>query len=488
MFSSTSTVYYEIFVQSFADSNGDGIGDLKGLQNKLDYLQNLGIEAIWLMPIHPSPSYHKYDVTNYYDIHPSYGTLNDFHKLVSEIHQRGLKIIIDFVVNHTSDEHPWFLEAQKGKNNPYRYYYIWIEDKEILDNDPPFHWHSLKNEEGDLLAGEKYYGVFWHKMPDLNLSNPLVQNEIIKIARFWLEEMQVDGFRVDAAKFAIREDQPKENHKWWRYFAEEVRKIKPDVYLVGEVWDGPEIIAPYLHKGFDACFNFRLGDLILKTVNARKDHYQLIQAYTEIIELYKAHNNDFSDATFITNHDLDRVGSVVKQSTNGMKMAASLLFTLPGTPYIYYGEELGMLGKKPDEYIREPFLWDRHKISDQTTWKQPKYSTLENVIPLNEQIKSPHSLYHHYRKWIHFRKINEALKLGEMMPCIEINVSGLLAFFRITKNERLLIIHNLGGRRKRCILPEKFTTFVFATRKAVFIDVSTIELASFSTVILAQHV
>ncbi|MCB0847580.1 MAG: alpha-amylase, partial [Bacteroidetes bacterium] len=189
-------IFYEIFVQSYADSNGDGIGDLPGLTQRLDYLAELGIDAIWLMPVHPSPSYHKYDVVDYYGIHPDYGTMEDFKEFLHQAHQRGLKVILDLVVNHTSHLHPWFIESQKGPDNPYREYYIWrdleevkdeISKKELTtDSDNLTQWHQSGDDP------ERYYGFFWHEMPDLNFDSPKVREEVFKIGEFWLREVGVD--------------------------------------------------------------------------------------------------------------------------------------------------------------------------------------------------------------------------------------------------------------------------------------------------------
>ena len=207
-----NAVAYEIFIQSFADSNGDGIGDFQGATAKLDYLAELGIQAVWLMPIMESPSYHKYDVTNYKSIHPDYGTLEDFEVFVQEAHKRGIKVIIDMIINHTGSDHPWFQEAKKGKDNPYRAYYVWadkdsiadqIAKKEIAqDSDNLQQWHAVDGQTSE----EHYYGYFYGGMPDLNFDSKKVREEIVEIGRFWLEEMDVDGFRLDAAKHIFPDD------------------------------------------------------------------------------------------------------------------------------------------------------------------------------------------------------------------------------------------------------------------------------------------
>jgi len=257
-----NAVTYEIFIQSFYDSDGDSIGDFTGMTQKLNYLQNLGVKGVWLMPMMPSPSYHKYDVTDYRSTHPDYGTLEQFKDFINEAHQRDIKVVIDFVVNHTGADHPWFLESKKGPESEFRDYYVWrkredileeIEKKETsLDSDNITQWHAAEGNE------ELYYGFFWGGMPDLNYDNPAVRKEIFDAGKFWLSEVGVDGFRLDAAKHIFPDDRPEDNHNFWIEFRSEMEKVKPDVYLVGEVWSDAQTVAPYL-KGLPAAFNFDFG-------------------------------------------------------------------------------------------------------------------------------------------------------------------------------------------------------------------------------------
>ena len=200
-----TSFFYSVFVQSFYDSNKDGIGDIEGLTKKLDYLKDLGIEAIWLLPVHPSPTYHKYDIMDYYDIHPDYGSMNDFKTLVEEAHERNIRIIIDLVVNHTSDQHKWFKEALKG-NEKYIDYYVWSNDKELINKEPN-HWHKPIKAKSKKIRNKKYYGFFWHEMPDLNYDNPKVREEIKAIGKYWLQDIGIDGFRLDAIRFTYPEEE-----------------------------------------------------------------------------------------------------------------------------------------------------------------------------------------------------------------------------------------------------------------------------------------
>ena len=240
-------VFYEVFVRSFYDSDGDGIGDFNGLIEKLDYLNDgdpsttgdLGITGLWLMPIFPSPSYHGYDVTNYREINPDYGTLNDFRHFLAEAHSRGIAVILDFPINHTSSQHPWFVESSNPESG-YADWYVWE------DEDPGYGgpwgqqvWHELD--------GRYYYGVFWGGMPDLDFENPDVTMEMVDVSRFWLEEVGVDGFRMDAIKYMVPDGRIQENTvqnlAWLEAYRDELGTIRPDVFVVGEVWDETTRIA-----------------------------------------------------------------------------------------------------------------------------------------------------------------------------------------------------------------------------------------------------
>jgi len=440
-------VNYEIFVRSFADSDGDGIGDFNGITAQLDYLKDLGIGGIWLMPIMPSPTYHKYDVTDYKAIDAEYGTEEDFKNLVAEAHKRDIKILVDLILNHTGSDHPWFKEAIKAKSNPYRDYYVWANKDSIreqmskkttsLDSDNITQWHPVG---GDTLA-EHYYGFFWGGMPDLNFDNPQVKEEFIAIGKYWLADMNVDGFRLDAAKHIYPTDRAEDNHAFWIWFREEMQKIEPEVYLVGEVWSGAEDVAPYL-KGLPALFNFDLGYSITSVVRAGQDTIDLITKYKEIIDFYSKSTSEYIDATFLKNHDQNRILSELDNNPHKARVAAGILLTLPGTPYIYYGEEIGMLGVKPDEYIREPFLWDSND-KKQTSWEVPKYSTPEKVTPMAIQKKDPNSLYSFYKKFITYRNASAVLTYGSIENS-PLKINELVSFIRKNNNEEVLVIHNVS--------------------------------------------
>jgi len=483
-------VTYEIFVQSFADSNGDGIGDIKGMTSKLDYLQNLGVEGIWLMPVNPSPSYHKYDVTDYYGIHPDYGTMEDFKAFIKEAHKRNIKVVMDMVLNHSSNQHPWFKEAMQNENSPYREYYVWTHKNDPqtqaagkttgADSENTKHWHQVPGS--DYL----YYGYFYGGMPDLNFDSTKLRAEVFKIGRFWLSDIGVDGFRLDAARHIFPDERAHDNHQWWVYFRNEMQKANKDVYLVGEVWAPAEVVGPYM-KGLPALFNFDLGFAITKTVNEEQGDSLTIQ-HKKIRDFYQSITPDYVDATFLTNHDQNRIMSAVNGNVNKAKMAAALLLTLPGSPYLYSGEEIGMTGKKPDEFIREPFLWDQAaKDKSRTKWMKPQYSTDATVVPAAIQMKDKNSIYNHYKSFLNLRNTSKALTFGELEP-ITLNTPGVCGFRRNTTEESLFVMHNLSPSELKVTLPDNLQAYqkiTFQSKKAS-VSNNQVKIAPYSTVLLKK--
>lgn len=485
-------VNYEVFVRSFADSNGDGIGDFNGLTARLDYLKELGVGGIWLMPIMPSPTYHKYDVVDYKAVDPEYGTQADFQKLVKEAHERDIRILVDLIVNHTGSDHPWFKGAIEGKNSPYRDYYVWANKDSVreqiskkstsLDSDNITQWHAVN---GDTLS-EHYYGFFWGGMPDLNLDNPKVRQEFVEIGQYWLRDMNVDGFRLDAAKHIFPTDRATDNHSFWIWFREAMQKIKPEVYLVGEVWSKAEDVAPYL-KGLPALFNFDMGYAITKVVRAGVDTIDLIGTYKKINDYYHKSTNEFIDATFLKNHDQNRILSELDGNLDKARVAAGILFTLPGTPYIYYGEEIGMLGVKPDEYIREPFLWAfKGEDQAQTRWEEPRYSNDQTVIPLVRQADDPASLYNFYKKFIHYRNSSSVLTYGDI-DTTPLKITEVVSFIREKDGDKRLVLHNISDVVLTIDLQEFFSeyqTIEFDSSGGANIDNGELTLPPYASLVL----
>ena len=437
-------IMYEVFIRSFYDTNKDGIGDINGLASRMGYLRELGVEGLWLMPISPSPTYHKYDVTDYYDVDSVYGTLKDFKNFVELAHSLKMKVVIDLVLNHCSNLHPWFLDAISSPKAKYRDYFVWSDPDKIKSE--PEHWYFPEDASGKKMDGQKFYGFFWSGMPDLNYDNPKVREEMKKVGKFWLSEIGVDGFRLDAAQHVYPTGQEVKNHLWWQEFRKSMEEVKPDFFMVGEVVNSNKNIAPYLKKGLHAAFNFDLAREINTTVITGVDS-GIVSRLTAVRALYRQIAPGFIDATFITNHDQDRIMSNVKHDVNKAKMAAALLFTLPGSPYIYYGEEIGMLGQKPDEMIREPFIWTASENSaGQTRWEVPQFSSAKTIVPLNLQQEDSSSIYHFYKKFIAFRRNSPALS-GQGIQPVKSSDPHLLIFIRSDKSgNSVLVVHNLSDK------------------------------------------
>jgi alpha-amylase len=426
-------VFYEIFVRSFYDTDGNGIGDFNGILQKLDYLESLGITAIWLMPIHPSPSYHGYDVTDYYAVNPEYGTMDDFKKLLAAAHQRNIHIIIDLVLNHTSSQHPWFVEANRDPNSKHHDYYVWSET-----GDGSGDWHQ--GNQG------YYFGLFWEGMPDLNYSNPDVTADVLKVTDFWLTEVGVDGFRVDAAKHLIEDGGKTENtpatHEWFKTFYAAYKEQNPTAYTVGEVFGaGSSVIKSYTGDQLDHIFSFEMSSGFVNSVKGGAN-----SGITSAFKFALQDMPDFNYATFLTNHDQNRVMSVFNGDIGKAKVAATLLLTSPGTPFIYYGEEIGMVGVKPDEDLRVPMQWsnsDNAGFSTDTPWRAPNtdYATV-NVAAQNED---PDSLLNHYRTLIQLRRDNPALLAGKA-TLIDTANPAVFSLLRHGSGESILIIVNLGDK------------------------------------------
>ena len=479
-------VAYEVFVRAFADSDGDGIGDLRGLTARLDHIAGLGAHAIWLMPISPSPSYHKYDVTDYLAVDPEYGTLDDARTFVREAHARGIAVVLDLVVNHTSRQHPWFVSAVADAASPMRGYYVWGDSAAVrarfraatADTGTRMPWHRDARQGGG--DGQRFYGVFGGHMPDLNFDHPDVRRAMIDVGRFWLREVGVDGFRLDAAKHIYEDDRAADSHAWWREFRDSLRTVREDVYLVGEVWDRPEVVAPYL-PGLPSLFNFQLaGDLRNAVRTGRAG--DVVERLAAIRRAYTAVNPAFVDATFLANHDQNRILSVVGDSVAKARVAASLLLTLPGAPFLYYGEELGMRGRKPDESIREPFPWGDAQT---TTWRAPRHSTPDAVPPLPAQERDPASLVHHYRRLIALRNATPALGRGALVP-VAVGDAGVVSFVRTHEGQELWVLHNVADRTATLAVPRavgRLATPLFATDGAR-IEAGRVTLPPFASLVL----
>lgn len=447
-------VFYEIFVRSFADSNGDGIGDINGLISRLDYLNDgdpatttdLGVRGLWLMPVFQSPSYHGYDTIDYETIEQDYGTNADFQRLLDEAHKRGIRVIVDFVVNHTSNQHPWFQEAQ-NIGSPRRNWYVWSPVSHGWG--PPWGGNAPTWHAGN---GGFYYGVFWSGMPDVNWTNPEAKAEMLRLAKFWLER-GVDGYRLDATRYLVetgggpgQADTP-ETHAALKDLATAVRTTNPEAILVAENWTTAPIIATYygdtdVIRGGDEMpmnFNFPLADAIVRGVNGGN-----ASGIRSTIETMQAlYPEGVLDAPFLTNHDQRRLASELGQSGPKMRNAAAILLTLPGVPFLYYGEEVGLQNGPTggDESKRTPMPWNAQGgFSTASPWFQyaPGLAT-DNVAT---QTGDASSLLSRYRRLIHTRNASAALQKGDLE--LLDGGSQVLAFLRRTDTERVLVVHNVS--------------------------------------------
>ncbi|GJM18138.1 MAG: alpha-amylase [Phycisphaeraceae bacterium] len=451
------SVFYLAFVRSYADSAqgplaNDGVGDLRGMIERLDYLNDgdpetdtdLGVTGLWLMPIAQSPSYHGYDTTDYEAVDDEYGTMDDLRELVDACHARGIRVVLDLVLNHTADEHPWFVDsAQPGSGR--RDWYIWRDPKPAYKGAwGQTVWHDHQRER----AGASYFGGFHHGMPDLNYETPAVTAEMQRIARFWIDEAGVDGFRLDAVKHLIEdgEDQSSTDATiaWLRGFNGFCDSVRADAWLVGEVWSGPDEIAKYIGAdlttpALDSCFDFPVAYAILEGI--RDGDGARISA--ELARSWELHRGRSSP--FLSNHDTERAMSVLGKDERRARAAATLLLTAPGTPFIYYGEEIGMTGTKPDPNLRTPMQWTWHPVTRGFSTVRPWHPVQEDAASVNVETerRDPISLWQHYRTLIAARQDMPALRRGSFTP-VDAGAAGAVAFVReqATGTRRVLVIVN----------------------------------------------
>jgi len=465
-------VFYEIFTGSFSDSDGDGTGDLRGIINRLDYLNDgdpesglsLGVEGIWLTPVFPSPSYHKYDVTNYTAIDPSFGTLDDMRELVEECHRRGILVIIDLPINHTSKTNKWytnFVNAHIVENpdNVFYDFYSWIPAGSAV----PAGRHFTRVNGTEIMVETN----FSDDMPEINFDSEYARKKVLEAAQFWLE-LGVDGFRFDAAKYIYYGDHAT-SAEFWTWFMSELKAIKPDIYAVAEVWDSDAVTARYTPAM--NCFNFTTSQAEgLIAAAAKGGNVNKLTLYTEShINELKALNPDAMNISFIANHDTDRVAGYLTVATGRMQMAANLYLLAPGSPFIYYGEEIGLRGSRgganTDANRRLAMLWgDGDTVKDPVgTTYDPKNQTPYSVSDL---ISNESGIYNYYKKVIMIRKANPEISAGEYRA-LDFTDTKLGGFISTLDGSSVCVLHN-------------------STTKAITVDISAVTDMSFD--ILAAYV
>ncbi len=459
-------VFYEIFVRSFADASsgplaGDGIGDFQGLIERLDYLndgrgaegKSLGVTALWLMPIHPSPSYHGYDVSDYFAVHPEFGDIALFKRFLAEAHRRGIRVIIDSVLNHASSQHPLFLEAlaegeEVGKDDKRKMFRFAEVPLELFGPWDQRAWHPVPGGKGGF-----YYGVFSSEMPDWNFDDPRVTEHHRKAAEFWLKEIGVDGFRLDAVRYfhevgeALQDTD--ETRAWLKEFKAYCHELKPDAFVIAENTARMGEVAKGIRGGaVDSSFEFDLARATIEAVRLRESRI-LSRALERLDALYEG---DAPWAALLTNHDQERAKTQLGGSESATRLATKILFTLPGTVFLYYGEELGMQATKPDPELRTPMPWRSEPPNagfakpDVRAWKPPQPEFSE--VNVAAQIDQPDSMWALYRKLVTLNLSSPALRQGKR---IEVSASepDIYVQMREAKDEVVLVIGNFDPAPRR---------------------------------------
>ena len=494
---------YEVFLYSYYDSNGDGIGDIQGLIDKLDYINDgddttgtdLGCNEIWLMPVCPSPSYHKYDVTDYEAIDPQYGTMDDFKELVAQCHKRGIRIITDMVMNHTSTEHPWFIKAAdylkklpagekpSEKDCPYVKYYNF----------------SKKKAEGyTALEGTDWYyeARFWSGMPDLNLDNPAVQKEFKDIAAFWLG-LGVDGFRMDATT-SYYTGKNKENVKALAWFNDAVKKISPDAYIVGEAWTDQSVYAAYYGSGIDSLFDFAFANstgIIANVVKGSAPASGYATAMAKEQKLYASYNENYVNAPFYTNHDMARSAGYYAGdgAQSKVKLAGALNLLMSGNAFVYYGEELGMKGSGKDENKRAPMYWTQNADAEGMC-DGPKDMVAPKMLygSYEDQKDDPLSIYQYYREAIRLRNIYPVIARGNVTPLDQVSSDQICAFEKTAENMKsVMIVINTSGSPQTVDLSgqkdyDTLSSVLTTTAENITLDGNKLTLPAYDIAVLTQ--
>ena len=450
--------FYQIFVGSFSDSNGDGIGDLRGIINRFDYLndgninsgESLGVQGIWLSPIFSSPSYHKYDASDFYTIDPSFGTEDDLKELIALCKQRNVKLILDLALNHNSTQNEWFTRFRSARqagavdDEYYDFYTCVTADERISGNT----YNKLTG-----VTNAYYECNFSADMPELNFDNPAVREETLNIAKHYME-LGVGGFRFDAVKYIYYESHEK-SASFWEWYTGELRKDYPDIYLVGECWDANTTILQY-YNAFN-CFNFATSQaegaiaMSAKVNMSTMKTGDSVDSFTgTVLNFYnsmKAKNADGMYIPFLSNHDMDRSAGYLFASVNSAHMAANLYLLCSGSPFIYYGEEIGMKGTRgganTDANRRLGMLW-----GDDDTVEDPVGTTYSKSKQTNgtvaEQLATDNSLLRYYQKVIRFRIEYPEIARGDYKSAIKTSNDRVGGFVIEYKGEKTFLIHNVS--------------------------------------------
>ncbi len=487
---------YEVFVYSFCDSNGDGIGDLPGLTGKLDYIndndpqtdRDLGCDMIWLMPVFPSPTYHKYDATDFTGIDPAYGTLEDFTALAEAAHDRGIRLILDLPVNHTSTEHPWFAQASE-------YLRGLSSEEEINAADCPeaayYHFSTEPQTGYAPLAGTPWYyeAQFWEGMPDLNLDNPEVVAQIHDAMAFWMEK-GADGFRLDAVTSYYTGDN-QANIRFLTDLASYAKEQWPDIYMVGECWADQQTYAKFYESGIDSFFDFDFAGpegVITRTVKGSVKAAAFGKRLAEEQALFAENGQQAVNAPFFTNHDMARsAGYFTKDDGTRVRFAWGLNMMIPGNAFLYYGEELGMKGSGIDENKRAPMYWSADPDAPGMCVGPPameevrmKYGSWE------EQNEDEGSILSYVRKAIHLRMDHPAIRCGTVTLDEDLSNDHICVLRYTTDEEQLSLIVNTFKEADEITLPETpvIADTLSATGEEPVLSENTIVLPPFTILVV----
>jgi maltose alpha-D-glucosyltransferase/alpha-amylase len=490
-----NAIFYELHIRAFADSNGDGKGDLLGIISKLDYLKELGVDCIWLLPMFPSPLKDDgYDIADYYNIHPDYGTAEDFKKLLDEAHARGLRVITDLVLNHTSDQHPWFIESRKSKDNPYRDYYVWSDtDQKYTETRIIFLDTEPSNWTYDETTGQYYWHRFYASQPDLNYDNPVVADTMIEVLKYWMD-MGIDGFRADAVPYLFeREGTNCENLPETHAYLKRVRAVLdadyPGTILLGEANQWPWDLRPYFGGDptnpavpgdeFHMAFHFPVMPRIYKALKLG-DAGDIIKIMAETPAIPTnsqwcvfLRNHDELTLEMVTEEDRQlmwqlyapdprmrlnlgirrRLAPLLDNDRRKIELANSILFTLPGAPIIYYGDEIGMgdnIWLFDRNGVRTPMQWTGEPGAGfSTAAAETFYEPLIDdetygyrQINVAAQMADPTSLFHTVKHMVATRKANPVLGEGsyQFLPT---GNKAVLATLRQSDGAAILAVHNL---------------------------------------------
>ena len=456
----SNCVFYELFVRSFKDSNGDRYGDFKGVTSKLDYLKDLGIGAVWLMPIHDSDEHtNNYDPVDLMAVDPTYGTMEDFLELLDEAHKRGIRIILDLVLNHTSSKHPFFVDASKNKNSPYRDWYIFSDEK------PEGAWSKYwqKCETG------WYYAYFAASKPDMNFRNPKVLDYYKQVVKFWLDK-GVDGFRYDAVTMLVEnganglKHQP-ESFAVFRDLRAFMDENYPDrdVFTVAEA--EPDYVQ-YLGNGndtFHAVFNFKYNNTVIRTVKNGKPYTNKGTSMIETIA--QSYAKELKDkiggfyGTLLSSHDSyggNRPFQQLDGNVGKTKLVGAIYLTLPGIPFVYYGEEIGMntyTRSKYDRWLRTCMTWEGNEVKNNgfgnadKLWNHLNAGNAEENDKFNvaAEEKDPDSILNQYKAVIKARNENSALRFGDFLT-LKTNNEFVAAYLRKNADSEVVVIHNFADK------------------------------------------